>query len=47
MEHTVQVLEEAIHELEEARRRARSKKVREHIDRALALVSEVHHNLTT
>ena len=37
----------AIAELQQARKRARSKKVREHINRALALTNEVHHNLTT
>ena len=47
MEQNIQLVEDAIRELENARRRARSKKVRAHIDRALALLSEVHHNLTT
>ena len=47
MEQNVQLLEDAIRHLEEARRKARSKKVREHIDRALAVLNEVHHNLTT
>ncbi len=47
MEQNVQFIEEAIRELQEARRRSRSKKIREHIDRALALLNEVHHNLTT
>lgn len=42
-----EVLALAIAELQEARKRARSKKVRAHIDRALALINEVHHNLTT
>lgn len=40
-------LAHAITELQQARKRARSKKLREHINRALALISEVHHNLTT
>ena len=40
-------LARAIAELQQARKRARSKKLREHIDRALALINEVHHNLTT
>ena len=40
-------LARAIAELQQARKRARSKKVREHINRALALINEVHHNLTT
>ena len=42
-----EALAHAIAELQQARKRARSKKVREHIDRALALINEVHHNLTT
>jgi len=47
VEENIRMLEEAIRELQEARKRTRSKKAREHIDRALALVNEVHHNLTT
>ena len=42
-----EALARAIAELQQARKRARSKKLREHIDRALALINEVHHNLTT
>lgn len=42
-----EALARAIAELQQARKRARSKKVREHIDRALALINEVHHNITT
>ena len=42
-----EALARAIAELQQARKRARSKKVREHIDSALALINEVHHNLTT
>jgi hypothetical protein len=42
-----EVLALAIAELQQARKCARSKKVREHIDRALALINEVHHNFTT
>ena len=47
MEENVTLLEEAIRELQEARRRARSKKLCEPIDRALARINQVHHNLTT
>jgi hypothetical protein len=42
-----EILARAIAELQQARKRARSKKVREHIERALALSNEAHHNLTT
>ena len=47
MEQNIEALARAMAELQEARKRARSRKIRERLDRALALISEVHHNLTT
>ena len=47
MEQNIQLLEDAIRELQQARARTRSKKVRAHLDLALARINEVHHNLTT
>ena len=47
MEENIALLEEAIRELEEIRRRTRSRKLCEPIDRALARINQVHHNLTT
>ena len=47
MEENVTLLEEAIRELQEARRRTRSRKICERIDRAVARIHQVHHNLTT
>lgn len=43
----VKLVEDAIREIQKARRKSRGKKVREHLDRALALLNEVHHSLTT
>jgi hypothetical protein len=47
MEENIYLLEEAIRELQAARRRAGSKKVRAYLRLALARINQVHHNLTT
>jgi hypothetical protein len=47
MDDTLWLLQLALRDLEAARRRAGSKKVREHLRRASARINEVHHMLTT
>lgn len=47
MENNIRLLEEAIVELKAAEKKTRAKKALAHIRQALALVNEVHHNLTT
>ena len=47
MDDTLWLLQLALRDLEAARRRAGSKKVREHLRRAIARINEVHHMLTT
>ena len=47
MEEILWILELAIRDLQTARRRAGSKKVRAHLRRALARINEVHHMLST
>lgn len=47
MDDIVRLLEQAIRELQAARRRAGSKKVRAHLRLALACIQQVHHHLTT
>lgn len=47
MEEILWLLEQAMLDLQAARRRAGSKKVRAHLRLALARINQVHHSLTT
>jgi len=47
MEEILWLLEEAIRDLQAARRRAGSKRVRAHIRIAIARINEVFHSLST
>ena len=47
MDEILWLLEVAMRELQAARRRAGSKKVREHLRRAIARINEMHHMLST
>jgi hypothetical protein len=47
MDEILWLLEQAMRELQAARRRAGSKKVRAHLRIALARINQVHHNLST
>ncbi|HYK03190.1 MAG TPA: hypothetical protein VE974_15630 [Thermoanaerobaculia bacterium] len=47
MEEILWLLELAMRDLQAARRRAGSKKVRAHLRLALARINEVHHTLST
>ena len=47
MDEIIWLLEQTMRDLQAARRRAGSKKVREHLRRAIARINQVHHNLTT
>ena len=47
MDEILWLLEQAMRELQAARRRAGSKKVRAHLRLALSRINEVHHSLTT
>ncbi len=47
MEDILRLLQLALRGLEAARRRSGSKKVRDHVRRAIARVNELHHMLTT
>jgi hypothetical protein len=47
MEEILWLLEQAMRDLQAARRRAGSKKVRAHLRLALARINQVHHSLTT
>ncbi|MEA2462806.1 MAG: hypothetical protein QOJ98_553 [Acidobacteriota bacterium] len=47
MDDILWLIQLALRDLEAARRRSGSKKVREHLRRAIARVNELHHMLTT
>ena len=47
MDEILWLLEQAMRELQAARRRAGSKKVRAHLRIAIARVNQVHHTLAT
>lgn len=47
MDEILWLLQLALRDLEAARRRSGSKKVREHLRRAIARVNELHHLLST
>lgn len=47
MDEILWLLEQAIRDLQAARRRAGSKKVRAHLRLAIARINQVHHSLTT
>jgi hypothetical protein len=47
MDEILWLLQLALRDLEAARRRSGSKKVREHLRRAIARVNELHHMLST
>lgn len=47
MEEILWLLEQAMRDLQAARRRAGSKKVRAHLRLAIARINQVHHSLTT
>ena len=47
MDEILWLLHLALRDLEAARRRSGSKKVREHLRRAIARVNELHHMLST
>ena len=47
MNEILWLLEQAMRDLQAARRRAGSKKVRAHLRLALARINQVHHSLTT
>jgi hypothetical protein len=47
MDEILWLLEQAMRDLQAARRRAGSKKVRAHLRLALARINQVHHSLTT
>ena len=47
MEEILWLLEQAMRDLQAARRRAGSKKVRAHLRLALARINQVQHSLTT
>ena len=47
MDDTLWLLQLALRDLEAARRRSGSKKVREHLRRAIARINELHHLLST
>ena len=47
MDEILWLLQLALRDLDAARRRSGSKKVREHLRRAIARVNELHHMLST
>jgi hypothetical protein len=47
MDEILWLLEQAMRELQAARRRAGSKKVRAHLRIAIARINQVHHTITT
>ena len=47
MDEILWLLEQALRELQTARRRTGSKKVRAHLRLAIARLNQVHHSLTT
>ncbi|HYH05687.1 MAG TPA: hypothetical protein VEK11_01390 [Thermoanaerobaculia bacterium] len=47
MDEILWLLQLALRDLEAARRRSGSKKVREHLRRAIARINELHHMLST
>ena len=47
MDEILWLLEQAMRELQAARRRAGSKKVRAHLRIAIARINQVHHTLST
>lgn len=47
MDEILWLLEQVMQDLQAARRRAGSKKVRAHLRIAIARINQIHHNLTT